>query len=114
MKVVLVGEGADEQFCGYDGYMRYLHLFHRYWQPYRAMFPKVFQKAVAAAAVRIAALHPRLEVYADILDRSAKDTGHFWSGAVCYWETMKDRLVNHDALTGFEIPRNLQESGFVR
>ena len=111
VKVVLVGEGADEQFCGYDGYMRYLHLFHRYWKPYRAMFPKVFQKAVAAAAVRIATLHPRLEVYADILDRSAKDTSHFWSGAVCYWETMKDKLVNHDVLTRFEIPRNLRESG---
>ena len=25
VKVVLVGEGADEQFCGYDGYMRYPH-----------------------------------------------------------------------------------------
>ena len=114
VKVVLVGEGADEQFCGYDGYMRYLHLFHRYWQPYRAMFPKVFQKAVAAAAVRISALHPRLEVYADILDRSAKDTGHFWSGAVCYWETMKEKLVNHDALTGFEIPRKPPRVRFVR
>ncbi len=35
--VVQVGEGSDEQFCGYDGYMRYLKLYHKFWTPFRSL-----------------------------------------------------------------------------
>ena len=31
--VVQVGEGSDEQFCGYASYMMYLELYKKYWAP---------------------------------------------------------------------------------
>ena len=39
--VVQVGEGSDEQFCGYRSYMAYLDMYRRFWRP-----------VLAAAALR--------------------------------------------------------------
>ena len=38
--VVQVGEGSDEQFCGYASYMEYLELYRRYWSPFRRWLPQ--------------------------------------------------------------------------
>ena len=35
VKVIQVGEGSDEQFCGYSGYMKYLHLYHKCFRPFQ-------------------------------------------------------------------------------
>ena len=32
--VVQVGEGSDEQFCGYHSYMAYLEMYRRFWRPF--------------------------------------------------------------------------------
>jgi asparagine synthase (glutamine-hydrolysing) len=98
MKVVQVGEGSDEQFCGYASYMGYLRLYHRYWQPFRAFLPKPAQYLIAKAATLASRLHPRLPVYSDIIDRAARDREHFWSGATVFWDSMKSQLVDKDAL----------------
>lgn len=98
MKVVQVGEGSDEQFCGYASYMGYLDLYHRYWTPFRTVLPKPVQRLAAGAARALARVHPRLPLYADIIDRAARDREHFWSGATVFWDLMKDRLVDSDAL----------------
>jgi asparagine synthase (glutamine-hydrolysing) len=98
MKVVQVGEGSDEQFCGYASYMGYLRLYHRYWQPFRSILPKRAQHFIAKIANLASELHPRLSVYADIIDRAARDREHFWSGATVFWDTMKSKLVNKDSL----------------
>ena len=37
--VVQVGEGSDEQFCGYTSYMNYLDMYRRYWRPF-STFPR--------------------------------------------------------------------------
>jgi asparagine synthase (glutamine-hydrolysing) len=76
--VVQVGAGSDEQVCGYDGYMRYLNLYHNFWSPYRSYLPQPMQAAAAYAASWASKMHPKLPVYADILDRTARDRGHFW------------------------------------
>ena len=98
MKVVQVGEGSDEQFCGYAGYMAYLRLYHRYWSPFRKLLPKPVQSLIARAARLTSELNPRFSVYADIIDRAARDREHFWSGATVFWDTLKDRLVRRDGL----------------
>jgi asparagine synthase (glutamine-hydrolysing) len=98
MKVVQVGEGSDEQFCGYASYMGYLRLYHRYWQPFRRNLPKNIQNLIAKLGNLASELHPRLPIYTDIIDRAARDREHFWSGATVFWDTMKAKLVNKDAL----------------
>jgi asparagine synthase (glutamine-hydrolysing) len=98
MKVVQVGEGSDEQFCGYASYMGYLDLYHKYWTPFRRFLPKPAQRLAAHAAKIASRLNPRLPVYADIIDRASRGREHFWSGATVFWDTLKDQLIDKAAL----------------
>jgi asparagine synthase (glutamine-hydrolysing) len=109
--MVLVGEGSDEQFCGYGSYMRYLELHRKYWTPFRTYFPKSVQYAVAGLAGALAKFRPGLEFYSDIIERAARDREHFWSGATVFFDTMKRQLVPDPAvlITGDSCP-NLDEN----
>src|SRR5581483_10673904 len=60
--VVQVGEGSDEQFCGYGSYMEYLEEYRKYWTPFRTYLPKFAQRGVAAAAAAAARIKPGLEI----------------------------------------------------
>lgn len=91
--VVQVGEGADEQFSGYASYMGYLDLYENYWKPYRRYAPRPLRSAVASIAKGAGRAFPKLELYADILDRAARDREHFWTGATVFWDTLKSQLV---------------------
>jgi asparagine synthase (glutamine-hydrolysing) len=96
--VVQVGEGSDEQFSGYAGYMMYLELYRRYWAPFRTYVPGPLRRGAAGIARAAARLRPRLEAYADTIDRAARDREHFWSGAMVFWDIMKEQLVDRAAL----------------
>ena len=96
--VVQVGEGSDEQFSGYASYMGYLKLYEKYWQPYRKLVPRPLRSAVASVAQTVGRSIPRVEVYADILDRAARDREHFWTGATVFWDTLKSQLVDRDSI----------------
>lgn len=93
VKVIQVGEGSDEQFCGYNGYMKYLELHQKYYQPFQRHLPKPIQKALAKGAAGVARLMPKFEIYADAVARAADDREAFWSGAVAYWESQKQPLL---------------------
>jgi asparagine synthase (glutamine-hydrolysing) len=97
-KGVQVGEGSDEQFCGYRSYMAYLHLIHKYWTPFRSYVPKQLQLAAACGARQASRLHPTLSMYTDIVERAANDREPFWTGAMVFWNSSKDRLVRYEAL----------------
>lgn len=111
--VVQVGEGADEQFCGYASYMGYLDLYRKYWQPFQKYLPGMAQKSIAAMAGLAAKVQPRYEIYADIIDRAARDREHFWSGATVFWDTLKDQLVRPGSITPCAMPPELIESGLL-
>jgi asparagine synthase (glutamine-hydrolysing) len=96
--VVQVGEGSDEQFSGYSGYMMYLDMYRRYWTPFRKYLPKFAQHGVAALARTAARMRPGLAPYADVVDRAARDREHFWSGAMVFWDLLKSQLVDSAAL----------------
>ena len=99
IKGVQVGEGSDEQFCGYQ-------VLYGLPAPLPPLLPAVpllcaaarCRKMAAMAAVGASGLNPRLPMYADIIDRAARDREHFWAGAMVFWNTSKDRLVRYDAL----------------
>jgi asparagine synthase (glutamine-hydrolysing) len=109
--VVQVGEGSDEQFCGYAGYMNYLELHRRYWQPFRRWLPSPLQRGMAAACAAAAQLRPSFALYADIVDRAARDREHFWSGATVFWDLMKAQLVHKERLPDGQVPAALLHSG---
>ena len=95
--VIQVGEGSDEQFCGYASYMGYLDLYKKYWSPYRKL-PQFLQNMGAQAFKKLAKYKPSLEIYADIVDRASRDRDHFWSGATVFWDTMKHQLIKRDTI----------------
>jgi asparagine synthase (glutamine-hydrolysing) len=107
--MVQVGEGSDEQFCGYGTYMGYLRLYRRYWRPFRRM-PRFVRQSVAALARQVADRPGNGDFYADIIDRAARDREHFWGGAVAFWEIAKHRLVTLERFdeAKYEVPSSLQ------
>ncbi|MCB1733796.1 MAG: asparagine synthase (glutamine-hydrolyzing) [Gammaproteobacteria bacterium] len=113
VKVVQVGEGSDEQFSGYNSYMGYQRLYSRYWRPFQKYVPGPIRRLAANIAEGAATLHPKAEMYADIIDRAARDREVFWSGATFFWENMKRSLLNFDAFPVERIPRELEESGLL-
>jgi asparagine synthase (glutamine-hydrolysing) len=111
--VVQVGEGSDEQFSGYSSYMGYLKLYSKYWTPYRRYVPTALQTAVASIAKRASSAFPRAEVYADILDRAARNREHFWSGATVFWDTLKSQLVQDSLVSSTNGYEELINSGLL-
>lgn len=97
--VVQVGEGSDEQFCGYGSYMGYLKLYEQYWKPWRRL-PRPMRQVAATVAVAVGRAVDRGGLYADIAARAARDREHFWGGAICFWETDKHQVVNRAAFAG--------------
>jgi asparagine synthase (glutamine-hydrolysing) len=97
VKVVLVGEGSDEQFCGYDLYLRYVRALRRYWALLRRV-PAPARRAVAGLARWAWRVTGRGGHYADALDRAAGGGELFWGGAVSLWELPKRQLVRRERM----------------
>jgi len=110
--VIQVGEGSDEQFCGYQSYMDYLELYRRYWTPFRRL-PVTLQRATAHGFAALARLRPSLGIYADIVDRAARDREHFWTGATVFWDTLKRRLLNPGSLPDGSAPSPVVDCGLL-
>jgi asparagine synthase (glutamine-hydrolysing) len=97
--VVQVGEGSDEQFCGYASYMTYLRLHERYWRPYCRWVPQSLRKLAALGAGAVVRVRPNIANYGDILERAAYNREPFWTGAHVFWDNLKRRLVGQRAFT---------------
>jgi len=106
VKVIQVGEGSDEQFCGYGGYMKYLELHRRYFLPFQSLLPVPARKALAGAALALGRQVPSLAFYMDGVDRAARGREAFWSGAIAFWESQKKELLSHFAAP---MPRGAEE-----
>lgn len=110
--VVQVGEGSDEQFCGYASYMGYLDLYKKYWQPFRTYVPSPLQKVAAGMFGAAATFKPGLAMYADIVDRASRNREHFWSGATVFPESVKAKMIAVSEL-GTSVPDALTASGLM-
>jgi asparagine synthase (glutamine-hydrolysing) len=111
--VVQVGEGSDEQFCGYSSYMSYLDLYRRYWNPYRKFAPAWVRRVAAGAGLRFAGKRSGRAMYADILDRAARGREHFWGGAVVFWNALKRHLIDDRMFAGAAPDQRLVECGLL-
>lgn len=97
VKAVLVGEGADELFAGYNGYLRYLNLHRRYWQPYRRL-PAAMRRGAGWLAEQAGRDGLACASGLDFLIRASRDKECFWGGAATFWEIQKNALLNTAAI----------------
>ena len=91
--VVQAGEGADELFCGYDNYLRFLRHDRQYWQKFSCL-----PRFMPAAASRLLSVmdHPRVRKIEDVLRRMALGQEFFMSSAVAFYESEKARILSAD------------------
>ena len=94
--VVQVGEGSDEQFCGYDSYMTYLNLYRRFWNGYMKT-PSGIRKMIGGGAEFVASQSSRFDKVCETLSRAGKDQELFWSGANAFWNVHKRRILNSNS-----------------
>jgi asparagine synthase (glutamine-hydrolysing) len=103
-KVVQLGEGSDELFCGYRDYASYLNLYDKVWR-HLARLPAPIRRAMAAAGLRLydlggARLLPKgRKMLPDLLRRLAQGEELFWSGTFVFDEVNKHRLLTPAART---------------
>lgn len=91
--VVQVGEGADEQFCGYASYMGYLKLQEKYFRPFQRFVPRPLQNLAATSLEFLAEWRVGLEPYAELVRRAASGREAFWTGALVFHDSLKKRLI---------------------
>ena len=110
--VVQVGEGSDEQFCGYRSYMAHLKMYERYWTPFSRL-PSLARRSAAQLGEWLGALDDRHDRYWDVLVRAGLDREPFWSGATVFSESRKRRFVDRSRLERLTIPRELAATGLL-
>ena len=99
--VVHVGEGSDEQFCGYDSWMSYLNAHASFWQTYNKVTPAPLRRAIAAMAIRCAPTkRAKGAQIAEALLRAGTSRELFWSGANAFWNVHKSRISTAAQETG--------------
>jgi asparagine synthase (glutamine-hydrolysing) len=110
--VVLVGEGSDEQFCGYNSYMAFLRMHRYFWKPFTRT-PAGFRRLAGGFVRGLSERFDRHDRYMDVVVRAAADREAFWSGAMAFPEWRKARLLATDRLQAPVLPRALVASGLV-
>ncbi len=110
--VVQVGEGSDEQFCGYRSYMAYLEMYRRFWRPF-ARLPRLARRGAAAVARGMTGLVDTQDAYLDLVDCAGRSREPFWSGATVFSETRKGRLVDRGRLDPLSVPAAMRGSGLL-
>ncbi len=94
--VVQVGEGADEQFCGYDSWMTYLSFHEKFWQPYHRYTPQLFRRGIGELVKTWAPTARGAGAQGvEALLRAGRGQELFWSGANAFWNVHKERVLGN-------------------
>jgi asparagine synthase (glutamine-hydrolysing) len=101
-KVVQVGEGSDELFCGYSDYALYLDFYNRVWR-HLARLPAPMRRAMAGAVTALGRtgvpgmLPKGGKMLPDLFRRLAEGQELFWSGTFIFDEVNKRQLLTAEA-----------------
>jgi asparagine synthase (glutamine-hydrolysing) len=90
--VCQVGEGSDELFHGYDGYISAARFRRRFWEPFQRV-PAPLRRGTGRAVTGLARTVGRGEVHALQVAEAAAGRLPFWGGAICYQGVIKDRVL---------------------
>ena len=90
--VVQVGEGSDELFHGYQGYIDAVARRRRYWEPFQRV-PAPMRRLLAESAVRVARRTGRGVLHAQYVADAAAGRLPFWGGAICYTGELKRQVL---------------------
>ncbi len=94
--VVQVGEGSDEQFCGYDSWMTYLDFHRKFWRPYTSMVPKLLRRGIGSLAKSWTPTTRGAGAQGvEALLRAGRGQELFWSGANAFWNVHKERVLSN-------------------
>ncbi|NQW00551.1 MAG: asparagine synthase (glutamine-hydrolyzing) [Rhodospirillales bacterium] len=111
--VVQVGEGADEQFCGYDSWMKYLKTYATFWDPYTTYVPRFLRAAIGRLAGLFApARRAAGAQLAEALVRAGSGHDLFWSGANAFWNVHKARVLGRGWQNTSDFEADLAGCGF--
>ena len=112
--VVQVGEGADEQFCGYRSYMAHLSFHRKFWAPYMHL-PGFLRQGIGAAAGTIGQCtgNIHMERATDFLRRAGRNEEAFWAGAHAFWDIQKDKVAHMPAFGRAGDWSILEEAGLM-
>ncbi len=92
IRVVQVGEGADELFFGYQTYVSYKKLYDFYWNPSKKLIPKQIRKLFYKIFSKIISRKP---FYLDVIKNWSDNKDLFWGGALAFNEHQKQILLNN-------------------
>lgn len=87
--VIQVGEGSDEQFSGYTGYMNYLMAHKTFWRPFHRYVPPPLRRLAAPPLSLACRLRPGMAHRLDLLERGARGREIFWSNCHIFTDNIK-------------------------
>lgn len=90
--VVQVGEGADELFCGYPGYLPYLSNKADFYRKYLRL-PRWMRRGVGASAEALGSAWEFPPFPLNVLGEAGRSHELFWSGAALFRGQTKRRLT---------------------
>ena len=88
--VVQVGEGADELFFGYNGYVSYKKFYDTYWNTTKFV-PTFLKKTLYKFSKKVL---PKKVSHLEILKNWAYNNNLFWGGAIAFNEHQKKMIFN--------------------
>ncbi|MEE2996714.1 MAG: asparagine synthase (glutamine-hydrolyzing) [Pseudomonadota bacterium] len=103
-RVVQVGEGADELFAGYDGYLSYLKFYDKYWRRWGG---QSIAGPLAVAGKFLRGFVPTNYAHIDVLERAMAGQEPFWSGAIAFGEMRKRAILKYRDFRLPEAPFNI-------
>jgi asparagine synthase (glutamine-hydrolysing) len=106
--VVQIGEGSDELFHGYQGYIDAVARRERYWEPFQRL-PAPLRRAIGRSAIGASRRIGRGRFHAAYLDDAARGRQPFWGGAIAWQGHLKSQLLanGHGGKDSYEIVERL-------
>jgi asparagine synthase (glutamine-hydrolysing) len=92
--VVMIGEGSDEIFHGYQKYIDAVRTRERVWEPLQRV-PRPMLAAASRAATGASRMAGRGGWHAQLLDDAARGRQPFWGGAICWQGAQKDDVLTN-------------------
>jgi asparagine synthase (glutamine-hydrolysing) len=108
--VVQLGEGADELFHGYDGYVDH----RRVVVPFQRWVPRAVRRPIGAVAAHATARAGRAVRHGEAL----YDAGHsripYWGGALCFRGPLKERVLHNGHADSLRTVERIWDEGRSR